>query len=48
MLLPKLRTLANLKHTPAIVIADGTGADIKGDATILSHFRDPAVLIDTV
>lgn len=47
-LLPKLRSLANFQETPAIVIADEDKMDIGCDATVLSQFNDPAVLIETI
>jgi len=47
-LLPKLRSLANFQETPAIVIADEDKMDTGCDATVLSQFNDPAVLIETI
>jgi hypothetical protein len=40
--------LANFQETPAIVIADEDKMDMGCDATVLSQFNDPAVLIETI
>ena len=49
VLLPKLRNLNTLKQAPAIVIANERRVeDLSGDATVLSQFKDPAVLIEAV
>jgi c-di-GMP-binding flagellar brake protein YcgR len=47
-LIPKIRTLTNMKKTPAIVINEDDAMDACMDATILSQFKDPAALIEAV
>ena len=47
-LIPKIRTLTNLKKTPAIVINEDDAMDACLDATTLSQFKDPAALIEAV
>lgn len=48
MILLKLRSLTSLQKIPAIVITDKKQADASCDATFLSEFKDPAMLIDAV
>ena len=47
-LLPRLKGLANWQHTPAIVIAVQEHPCPDCEATVLSQFKDPAVLIDAI
>lgn len=46
-LLPKLRALTNLQHTPVIILAD-TEVPLTCDATLLCQLKDPAILIETI